>query len=82
MRVINKDKDGNIIPDISKKVIPKDLSDQIVQMIYEARAKRNASQEVTYIGPLLIIVACFTVAGVHDWVNHEPLFKQKYQKKH
>lgn len=43
MRVINKDKDGNIIPDISKKVIPKDLSDQIVQMIYEARTKRNAS---------------------------------------
>ena len=36
---INVDKDGNIIPDLSKKTIPKDLSDVIVEMIYEARSK-------------------------------------------
>ncbi|WP_269200784.1 hypothetical protein [Limosilactobacillus reuteri] len=39
MEIINVDKDGNIIPDLSKKVIPKDLSDVIVEMIYEARSK-------------------------------------------
>lgn len=27
MEVINLDKNGNVIPDLSKKVIPKDLSD-------------------------------------------------------
>ena len=34
MEIINVDKDGNVIPDLSKKTIPKDLSDVI-----EARSK-------------------------------------------
>lgn len=40
MKVINKDKNGNVIPDLSKKTIPKDLSDLIVQAIYENRKER------------------------------------------
>lgn len=39
MEIINVDKDGNVIPDLSNKTIPKDLSDVIVEMIYEARSK-------------------------------------------
>ena len=37
MKVTNYDKDGNIIPDLSKKVIPKDLSDMIVQALIEQK---------------------------------------------
>lgn len=33
MKVTNYDKDGNIIPDLSKKVIPKDISDIIVRAL-------------------------------------------------
>lgn len=37
MKVINKDKNGNIIDDLSQVTIPKDLSDMIVRIIYENR---------------------------------------------
>jgi hypothetical protein len=37
MEVINLDKNGNVIPDLSKKVIPKDLSDMIVQAFIEQK---------------------------------------------
>lgn len=35
MEVINLDKDGNVIPDLSKKVIPKDISDIIVRALID-----------------------------------------------
>lgn len=35
IEVINLDKDGNVIPDLSKKVIPKDLSDMIVRALID-----------------------------------------------
>ena len=37
MKVTNYDKDGNIIPDLSKKVIPKDISDIIVRALIDMR---------------------------------------------
>lgn len=37
IEVINLDKNGNVIPDLSKKVIPKDLSDMIVQALIEQK---------------------------------------------
>lgn len=36
MEVINYDKDGNLIPDLSKKVMPLDVSRVLIRMIYEA----------------------------------------------
>ena len=36
MEVINYDKDGNLIPDLSKKVMPLDVSRVLLRMIYEA----------------------------------------------
>lgn len=35
MKVTNHDKDGNIIPDLSKKVIPKDISDIIMRALID-----------------------------------------------
>ena len=35
-KVENYDKNGNIIPDLSKVVIPKKTSDLIVRLLYEA----------------------------------------------
>lgn len=43
MKVINKDKDGNIIPDLSKKVIPKNVSDLLVRMLYEKQKAKTGS---------------------------------------
>lgn len=40
MEVINKDKNGNVIHDLSKKTIPKNLSDLIVRAIYDNRKER------------------------------------------
>lgn len=37
MKVINKDKNGNVIDDLSRVTIPEDLSDMIVRIIYENR---------------------------------------------
>ena len=39
-QVINKDKNGNVIHDLSKKTIPKNLSDLIVRAIYDNRKER------------------------------------------
>lgn len=36
MQVINRDKHGNVIPDLSKVVIPKKTSDLIVRLLLEA----------------------------------------------
>lgn len=36
MKVINRDKNGNVIPDLSKVVIPKKTSDLIVRLLLEA----------------------------------------------
>lgn len=41
MEVINYDKDGNLIPDLSKKVMPLDVSRVLIRMIYEAEAKER-----------------------------------------
>ncbi len=41
MKVINYDKNGNLIPDLSKKVMPLDVSRVFVQMLYEAEMKKR-----------------------------------------
>ena len=36
MKVINKDKNGNVIPDLSKAVMPKQITDLYLRMLNEA----------------------------------------------
>lgn len=37
MKVINKDKNGNVIDDLSKVTLPKELNDMFCRIIYDSR---------------------------------------------